>query len=163
MPIKEAVQLPKENNYCRCNETEFLTASNSIYRAICHCKTCQNFYEQAFNDECAYWLRDCGPLDFEKVEFRRYQSALSPLQRGKCKSCGKIAYSIAKMGPFGYLIMVPAARLETTFLPPAIAHVYYDRRIEDVGDGVRKFSGHIKSQVLLQWLIVKAVMRRLRS
>lgn len=146
--------------FCTCVEDAFSDVPEPLFRIICHCKTCQVFYGRPYNDECTFWLKDCGDLDFQKVEFKSYQSTLSPLKRGKCKACGRVVYSIAKIGFLDYLIMVPAETLKINSIPAPRAHIYYDRRLADVNDTVKKVSGHISSQVLIQSAILRAAVKK---
>ncbi|MBL4867712.1 MAG: GFA family protein [Pseudomonadales bacterium] len=135
-----------------------------LYRLICHCKTCQQHYDRPYNDECGYLLSDVKSIR-ESVELKSYQTKLSPLLRGRCKSCNKASYSLAKVFG-GTMVMVPSEMVARDKLPVCSAHVYYDRRVSNSrrvnnsNEPVRKYSGHILSQLYIQWVIVRAIMRR---
>ena len=147
----------EKDKYCECDSGETSGLPEPLFRLICHCKTCQEYYGEAFNDECTYFFKDCNKLDLNRIEFKNYQSQLSPLKRGKCKSCGKVAYSIAGKDSKPFLVTFPSAKVKRENLPEPVAHVYYDRRVEDSSDPVRKVSGHMFSQFVIQWQIFKSL------
>jgi hypothetical protein len=142
---------------CRCWITAFASRPRPLFRLICHCKTCQQYTGQAYNDECTFLMRDCPALDFSQVEFKSYQSPLLPIKRGTCKICDKPAYCIVQIGAVVLFVMVPSTWLQAA-LPDPLAHIYYDRRVADSHDVLPKISGHIHSQtkilaaVLQSWI-----------
>jgi hypothetical protein len=144
--------------FCSCIGNELEALGTPIYRVICHCKTCQKHHGRPFNDECGYLLRDVKAIQ-EKVELKSYQSKYSPLLRGRCKKCKKVSFSLAKVLG-GTLVMIPSELLATDKLPDCRAHVYYDRRVKDSNDSTKKYSGHIISQLYMQWVIVSSILRR---
>lgn len=109
-----------------------------------------------YNDECTFALQDCQGLNLDQIEFKSYQTRLAPIKRGTCKACGKVTCCIANLGPLAQFVMVPTALLsrdplQASFrgeLPDPIAHIYYDRRVVAVEDGLKKVSGHISTQSL---------------
>ena len=149
--------------YCHCKPSEFSNLPEPLFRIICHCKTCQKFNGQPYNDECTFWYKDCSEINVENVDFKSYQSRLSPLKRGMCKFCGKVAYSIAKIGPLAHLVMVSSERLGAQKRPDPSAHVYYDRRVSEADDRIKKVSGHVLSQAVIQWAILKSVIKSWNS
>ena len=144
--------------FCSCIDNEIEKPGTPIYRVICHCKTCQKHHGQTFNVECGYLLRDAKAIQ-DKVELKSYQSNYSPLLRGRCKKCKKVSCSLAKVLG-GTLVMIPSELVATDKRPSCRAHVYYDRRVKDSNDAIKKYSGHIISQLYMQWVIVHSILRK---
>jgi hypothetical protein len=142
-------------NDCTCYPDEFSQLTRPLFRLICHCKTCQLYTGQAYNDEYTFLMRDCPGLDLKRVTFKSYQSPLSPIKRGTCKACGKLAYCIGQIGPAVLFVMVPSSRLNLEQREP-VAHVYYDRRVADIDDTRPKVSGHVRSQATIQWAVLSS-------
>ena len=129
-----------------------------LFRIICHCKTCQEYCQNVFNDECTFKLSDLPEINLEKIAFKSYQSKLSPIRRGVCKICGHLAICIAKVPFVGCLIMIPSKMLKSKSLPAPCAHVYYDRRVANANDEVIKVAGHLRSQIVIYWNVLKSLM-----
>ena len=55
--------------------------------------------------------------------------------------------------------MIPSEVLKIE-LPKVIAHIYYDRRLIDIDDGIKKVSGHLLSQAEIQMLVCKSFIQR---
>lgn len=151
-----------ESVYCQCNDQELHEMPSPLFRLICHCKTCQEFFRQDYNDECTYFLRDCLHIKLENIDFRGYQKGHSPIKRGKCKTCGKISYCRIKVGPFPEFLMVPSARVGSLDLPRPFTHVYYGSRVKDIHDDINKIYGHYRSQLVIFWAVIKAMMMQHR-
>lgn len=150
----------KESLFCNCNPGAFDNMPEPLFRLVCHCKTCQAFFGTEYNDECTFFLKDCPGLNLKNIEFKSYQSKWLPIKRGKCKSCGKVACCMAKLGPFAHLVMVSSELIELEHLPNPIAHVYYDRRVVDADDKIPKVSGHLFSQATIQLAVFKSLIKR---
>ena len=148
-----------ESKYCSCNESELETLPDPLFRLVCHCKTCQQFFDSPYNDECTFILKDCPAIDLEDVELKGYQKGYSPIKRGKCKRCGKISYCTIKVGPFPEFLMVPTERLKSNEIPEPFAHIYYSSRQRDLDTQVRKIGGHFLSQLAIMWVVLKSLIR----
>ncbi len=148
--------MPAGTNYCKCHPEIYRNSSPPLFRLICHCKTCQEYLSAEFNDECTFFLKDCPEIKLEEIEFKSYQSRYLPIKRGKCKTCGKVACCIAKLGPVTLFVMIPSAMLDTANLPEPIAHIYYDRRVNETADQIQKISGHLPSQMTILMAILKS-------
>ncbi len=153
--------LSKVNQFCQCHSDIFQNLPVPLFRLVCHCKTCQAFFGADYNDECTFALQDCQGINLAQIEFKSYQTPLSPIKRGKCKQCGKVACCIANLGPLAQFVMVPTALLSRTPLPDPIAHIYYDRRVKDLADSIPKRNGHLLSQVTIQIAVLKTLFKRL--
>lgn len=145
------------HKYCECHPNELDDLPEPLFRLVCHCQTCQKFFNDAYNDECVFKLSDCKDIDLSNVELMGYQRGYSPIKRGKCKKCGKISVCTIKVGPFPKFVMIPSARLRHRALPQPYAHIYYDTRQRDIDAPIKKIGGHLPSQ----WSILKQVIRSL--
>ena len=148
------------SEYCRCNEGQLKEMPSPLFRLVCHCKTCQDFFNQGYNDECTFLLNECHHLDLSEIEFKGYQKGFSPIKRGKCKSCGKPSYCKVKFGPFAEFITVPSEGLKSIEIPPPFAHIYYGSRCEQMDDNIKKINGHYRSQAAILWAVLEALTKR---
>lgn len=145
--------------YCNCNRGQFDQLPQPLFRLICHCKTCQKYLDRPYNDECTFLLKDCSQIDIDNTHFTSYQTKFSPILRGKCKVCSKVSYCITKIGPFRHFVMIPT-QLINMDPPHPVVHIYYDRRVADSNDNIRKVCGHFHSQLKIQALVFTSIISR---
>lgn len=134
-------------NPCNCRPGEFLELDQPLFRMVCHCQTCQTFFGSPYNDECTFWFGSVKNISLAEMEFKAYQSILSPIRRGTCIRCGQVTCCLAKIGPLVLFLMVPSAQLKQENCPKPVSHIYYHRRLANADDQVRKISGHFFSQL----------------
>lgn len=156
-------EVRQETKYCQCNIDQLQNLQAPLFRFVCHCKTCQDFFGAPFNDECTFLLNDCTGVDLKNIEFRSYQKGFSPIKRGKCKSCGKAAFCMARVWPYPAFLMVPSEALSGHSLPRPLAHIYYHSRVASVKDSTKKINGHFRGQIAIQAAIAIAILKRLFS
>jgi len=64
------------------------------------------------------------------------------------------------LAPFVRLAFVPVGNVrDAQILPSPSAHIFYDRRVEDVEDSIPKFSGYWPSELAVTRLIMGSLFR----
>lgn len=80
------------------------------------------------------------------INYRKYKKPPA-LDRGVCQSCDRPIMSYMTLLPGMKLAFVPTYSLGSEVeLPEPSFHIHYHSRIEDVNNGVQKFSGGLLSQ-----------------
>lgn len=129
-------------------------------RAICHCTICQAFNQAPFADICVLKASDVDLPDNHTVDFRKYRKPPA-LQRGKCKTCDKPALEYFRMGPFPDFVFIPAGTFpQHADLPEPALHMFYNRRVGDIDDGLPKYNGYWPSHLATLGALIKAGLRR---
>jgi hypothetical protein len=147
---------------CTCRPGEFLNLPQPLFRMVCHCQTCQAFFGKPYNDECTFWFGDAAGIALENMEFKAYQSQLSPIRRGTCLLCGKVTCCLAKVGPIVLFLMVSSDQLRQENCPKPVSHIYYHRRLANAEDQAQKVSGHFFSQLEIVRAVVASLGQRLK-
>ncbi len=145
---------------CQCNKIEFTPGAKPLFRFICHCRTCQEYTEKPYNDECFFRYSAISEASYRHVLFKNYQSSISPLRRGLCEICGKPVFSVAGLAsPFKFAL-IPTDRVSKEIIPQPLAHVFYHRRASNINDQITKCRGYWKSQLLIQKALLKGILFR---
>jgi len=137
---------------CPCGASRLEVSGPPLVRLLCHCTICQAFNRQPYADVTAFWAGSVAVQGGHPIEFRRYR--LPPAaRRGRCRSCGAPVVEFLRLAPFVQLALVPSKVFaDPASLPPPALHIFYHRRVSDIGDDLPKKSGYWPSQL--------AVMKR---
>jgi hypothetical protein len=135
-----------QNCRCHCGKTRFHVRGPPLFRGFCHCTICQAFNQAPFADITLFRGRGVDMPDSTLVEYKTYR-APPAVQRGKCRSCGRPVVESLRIFPMPRLIIIPTANiLDSVIVPGPSLHIFYDRRVADVDDGLPKFSRYWPSQ-----------------
>ena len=143
---------------CECHANTFNINAKPIGRFICHCTICQAFTGKSNNDVTILLSKDVNALNLEKTQFKRWK--LPPnIRRGTCTQCNKPSI---ELGMAGSLVFIPTANYpHPEALPAPTVHLFYNRRVHDIKDGLPKYSGFVKSQAIIFWVILRGIYKRL--
>jgi len=135
------------NCQCICGHTEFEVVGKPKLRVFCHCTICQNYNAASHADIVVFKASQVSVPDESVVQFETYKKPPN-VQRGQCIKCKQAAIEIFNMPLFPKLTMVPAKMFsDTTELPEPSAHMFYEKCIADVDDGLPKYNGFMPSQL----------------
>lgn len=138
---------------CDCGTFSFESSKPPSARFVCHCLFCQDFTGKAFSDVSvltAGRIEMKGTADLIHKKYR-----LPPnLNRTRCARCGKPAMETMGAGPFKLVFVPSKSFVEQHLLPPVQLHVFYNRRLVDVADGLPKYAHYWPSQ----FAITKTIM-----
>lgn len=147
---------PQEGS-CSCYSNTYTINNTPVGRFICHCTICQEFTSQAYNDVTVLMTSDVSNLNLIRTKFRRWK--LPPnISRGLCTHCNKPSIEMA-LG--GNLILVPTANYpDIAALPEPTMHLFYNRRVEDMDDGLPKYHGFVQSQAMIVKALAQGFYKR---
>ena len=141
---------------CSCGNVIFETRDAPLFRILCHCTICQRFNDAPFADVVVYTASDVTAPAEGTVDYSTWKPPPN-VQRGKCAQCGMPAIEQFTAPLFPKLTMVPAAMHGPgAELPEPVAHVFYDKRIEDADDSLPKKRGFLSSQLSFMRLLYSA-------
>lgn len=144
---------------CRCAQSSIEVAGNPLLRFVCHCDICKSVYGSSFADVTVLLARQVTLPAASPIQFRRYRRPPA-LRRGTCTNCGAPAVGFLRLAPWVQLAFIPSMNFPLpNGLPPASAHVFYDRRMCDVSDSKPKVSGYWRSQWTVTSLLLQGVFR----
>jgi hypothetical protein len=147
---------------CSCGHVQFNVAKTPLVRLCCHCTICQDFNSAAYADILIYDGAGVEAPPEGRVAYKSYKSK-SPILRGKCAKCEDPILEQSVKGPKLWIVPVSALP-ETAELPDPAAHIYYETRIQDVDDSLPKYTGALKSNlVMMKHLLAAKVFKGRRS
>ncbi len=143
---------------CSCTSNTYTINDKPIGRFICHCRICQEFTGNDFNDVTVFVKSDVSDLKISTTKFRRWK--LPPnIKRGLCTRCNKPSIEMA-MG--GALILVPTENCpDAAALPEPSMHLFYNCRVADINDDLPKCNGFIQSQAMMVKALAQGMYKRL--
>ena len=146
------------SGHCSCGVIEFEIVGAPIARAYCHCTICQKFNNSSFADVTAFYAKDVVGVDERKIEFKVYKQP--PLvRRGICMECKKPAIEKLSIPLMPRMLLIPSTNIDdTSLLPDPKMHIFYDKRVEDRDDGLKKYSGFISSQIGFSIGLIKGMI-----
>jgi hypothetical protein len=150
LPVQQTCQ-------CLCGESEFQVSGVPLARFVCHCTICQTFTGGPFSEVVAFWARAIrAPAKFPVV-FKKYR--LPPnVSRGSCQGCGKPVVEFMRIAPLVRVAFVPIRNMPSgETLPRVGAHIFYDRRTQDVDDSIPKFSRYWASELAVSRLLFRGI------
>lgn len=145
---------------CECGTIGYQVSGQPLFRAICHCTTCQEYNQADYADIIVFRSSDVKLADADKIEFKYHQ--MPPiLHRGKCSSCSSAAIENMNIPFIPKLTILPAQTLnsEITFPTPKF-HMFYHRRKSDVNDDLSKHSGYLASQFSFSSALLSALWKK---
>lgn len=163
MPVKNKVMnkphFPWQAS-CSCQANRFEITGEPICRFVCHCEVCQRFTQGPYSDVTVLLSRDVELTDIEHTDFKRYK--LPPnIRRGTCTQCHRPSI---EFGILDQLVFVPVANYaDPGVLPAPSMHIFYHRRVADVGDDLPKHEGFLKSQWAVSQLILGQAAQHLTT
>ncbi|MBL4799773.1 MAG: GFA family protein [Oleispira sp.] len=145
--------------HCECGKTQLNVAKPPMLRFHCHCTICQKLYKQPFSDVTVMWAKDAKLIQGEFIEYRRPGLLL---KRGVCTQCEQPILATMTLFPGVKLAFVPANRYgDQSLLPKPSAHIFFHRSETAMDDGITKYNGFVKSELIISWLIVKSAFAQL--
>ncbi len=147
---------PQEGS-CSCYSNTYTINHTPVARFVCHCTICQDYTGKAYNDVTVLLKSDVSELDINKTLFRRWKMPPN-INRGLCKYCHKPSIEMA-LG--GNLILVPTNNYpDIAALPEPTMHLFYNRRVEDMDDGLPKYNGFVQSQAMIVKALAHGMFKR---
>jgi hypothetical protein len=138
---------------CKCGACTFELHALPKARFRCHCLICQAFNNKRFADVVAVRAKDVVLKNADSISFAKYR--LPPnFNRGACRTCGKPVVEVAGIGSFKAMF-IPASNFELPDrLPPVRLDIFYHRRVQDMPDGLPKYSSYFASELAVGKLIM---------
>ncbi len=154
--------MPEANDIhcqCECSQSQVSLAKPPMLRFHCHCTICQAVYKRLFSDVTLMWANNVSLKNVDKIEYSRPGVLL---KRGVCTGCGQAILATMTLLPGLKLAFVPASRYgDQDILPKPSAHIFFHRSDVEIDDGIAKYSGFIKSELMISWLILKSAAKQL--
>ena len=145
---------------CFCGTYTFEAQSAPLFRAICHCTICQEFNQASFGDILLFRSGDVSSAGLEQTTFK-YHANPPILSRGKCDSCARPTVEWLGTPPKPQFTIIPSANVaDQDALPEPSFHMFYNKRIADVDDGLPKYRWYLPSQTKFILSTVRALLRR---
>ena len=111
------------------------------------------------------WAKDAKLIEGEHIEYRRPGLLL---KRVVCSQCDQPIFATMTLlpsllkWPGVKLAFVPANRYgDQSVLPQPSAHIFFHRSDTQIEDGIAKYKGFIKSELVITWLILKSAFTQL--
>ena len=150
---------PQAEGGCSCGKVRYGITGAPLFRARCHCRTCQAYNDAAFGDILVLRSRDVTLSGEDQIAFRFHQTP-PVVRRGRCSSCDGVAVERIHLPLFPKLTILPAPTLDQPEDAPQLDfHMFYHRRREDVADALPKHSGYLSSQ----WAFAAGILKGLRK
>lgn len=132
---------------CQCGLVTYAIDADPLFRAHCHCLTCQAFNQADYADIVVVRSKHVSLESREKIKFRFHQRP-PVINRGRCQTCDGATLEELNLPLFPKITIVPAQTLHSmNKLPPARFHMFYHRRIDDAKDDLPKHSSYVRSQL----------------
>jgi hypothetical protein len=148
---------------CLCGASRFAIHGRPIGRFFCHCTICRTAYGKPFADVTYFWARSIRLADGLPIAFRRHRPPPA-MRRGTCAKCGNPVVNLLGFPRALTLAFVPSQNVpEAAELPSPDAHIFYDRRVDDIADAVPKVSGYWASEAYVTRSILAGLFGRTRA
>lgn len=145
---------------CNCQESHYTTAGTPMFRAFCHCKTCQAYNQADFGDIIVMRSKDVSLIGQDKIAYKYHQRP-PLLQRGNCTKCGGVIVEKMRIPLLASMTIIPAQTLrDHENLPAPSFHMFYHRRVADAADQLPKHKGYLKSQMAFSAKVLGSLMPR---
>ena len=146
------------NTQCNCGKTKVSFSGEPLFRVHCHCSICQSVYQQPFADFVVLSTKQIqSPVD-PAIQFKKHRSPPA-VNRGLCPHCKKPVLAKLSLGPGIGMAFIPAANFpNSTKLPAAAFHTFYDRRVADIDDHTPKINGYWPSQLAVTKLALSSIL-----
>ena len=145
---------------CQCGHVRFAIKGRPLFRAYCHCKTCQAYNQADYGDVVVMRSGDVGLSGAEHIAFEFLQNP-PVVKRGRCANCDGVAVETANLPMLPELTIIPAQTLDhPAGMPDPAFHMYYNRRVADADDALPKHSGNLRSQLAFARALLGGLRRR---
>jgi len=149
-----------QSGQCSCGTVQFETTERPIFRAYCHCTICQKYNGAAYADVTVFRAKNVASVDESNISFKVYQQP-PIVQRGTCTQCGKPAFEKIRIPLMPKLIAIPSGNFaDAAHLPAPSMHIFYDSRVRDMDDGIKKYRGFVASQLGFGAGLMKGMISR---
>jgi hypothetical protein len=139
---------------CRCGASRLAVNGEPIGRFFCHCLICQAIYKQPYADVTVFWARSVRLVSDSTLDFKLHRR-FPGLNRGTCATCHAPVFGSLRIMPLPRLAFVPSQNFpDRGALPTPKRHIFYERRVCDVADGVAKTSGYVPSELFVTGMIM---------
>lgn len=143
------------NTQCECGACKLTLSHAPKGRFFCHCKICQKVYKKPYSDVSVMDAQSVIIAEGSPIEYSSYWSGL---KRGTCKKCGQPVVALLTQFPLLKIAFVPTNTIgESVRVPDSQAHIFYHRRVNDMGDNLPKVSGFIQSELKATGIILPAL------
>lgn len=148
---------------CACGKVGYAIKGEPMFRAFCHCLTCQQYNQADHADVIVMRAKDVAVTGADHIAFKSYQNP-PIVKRGKCSACDGVAVETVRLPLIGDLTILPAQTLHSAErMPKPAFHMFYNRRIKDIADDLPKHAGYLASQWAFSKAFLKALMRKKNS
>ena len=144
---------------CSCESTSLSITGQPLFRAVCHCTTCQTFNQSAYADVTVFRAADVEIADPDQVDFKTYQKP-PMVQRGKCISCGDPSIENVSLPLMPNLKIIPSNLLPEGLKRDVECHIFYHRRLKDIDDNRPKHSSFISSQLAFMKVLFRSLRKK---
>lgn len=147
---------------CQCGQVRYAIKGLPLFRAYCHCQTCQAYNQADYGDVVVMRSKHVSLSGAEHIDFQFHQSP-PIVKRGRCADCDGVTVETADLPLLPELTIIPAQTLDQlTGMPDPAFHMYYNRRVADADDGLAKHSGNLRSQLAFGRALLGALRRSRR-
>ncbi len=138
---------------CSCGQVTVELVGPPSARLFCHCLNCQKANQAPFADVTFQRAKHVRSQEGD-VAWRRMQYFPVSVKRGYCTRCDDLIVEELFGGPLAF-VFVPSSRFgDADRLPPALGHIFYHRRVNDIADDLPKLEGFVKSQLTVtRWML----------
>jgi len=145
---------------CSCGSIVVESIQAPLFRAYCHCSLCREYNKTSYADVIVFTAKDVSPVDEHGIKFKAYKKP--PLvQRGTCTQCGQAVLEKVSVPLMPKLTIIPSSMITNkSQLPDPVMHMFYDKRVEDSQDEVKKYQGFMASQLAFSGKLMKSLLTR---
>jgi len=141
---------------CGLNTVEIIAAP--LFGAYCHCTLCQDYNQAPYACVAVYKASAVLPIDESHIHFKAYKKP-ELVQRGRCSKCSHPVMEKVAVPLMPKLTIIPSSMFaDKSALPSPSMHIFYDKRIADVNDQVKKYSGFMASQMAFSSKLIRSLL-----
>jgi len=147
---------------CSCGSIAVESSNDPLFRAYCHCSLCQEYNKAPYADVVVFTAKDVLPVEENGINFKAYKKP--PLvQRGTCSQCAQAVLEKVSIPLMPKLTIVPTSMItDKNQLPEPSMHIFYDKRMEDIHDEIKKYRGFMASQMAFNGKLIKSLISHSR-
>lgn len=143
---------------CKCGSVAIASTEAPIFRAFCHCTICRAFNKTDYADVTIFHAKSVQPYDASNIEFKFFKKPFW-VSRGCCNKCGQAVVETANVPLMPKLVIIPSSNFsEPELLPSPVMHIFYDKRVADIDDDLRKYLGYLPSQAGFGKELIKGLL-----
>lgn len=148
---------------CPCGSVEFSLVGRPLCRGFCRCTICQKFNNADYADVTVFRASNLESIDESRITFKVHKQP--PLvSRGTCAQCGNAAIEKLRIPLMPGMVIVPSCNVvDETRLPAPSMHIFYDKCVNEIDDGLKKYRGFIPSQIAFGAGLMKAMIAHRRG